>query len=236
MNKSVMLFSGGPDSTSAAYLLQKEVPLVLLTVHEPERTRNNSEVHSATVIAQALGLEHKIINLASTNQLFDDVERITVGLGGGNRPGKVVASVGFTKEKCVAPGNHEAPLSLPFLHLTAAIYAAAHGAESVIWGVHKDDDIPAGWITSYLERFNALVEVSGVGVKLKAPFLAYSKAQLLAAGLAAGAPLEQTFSCLVRSDGVHCGACHGCHERAVAFRQADISDRAAHVGYLQKSA
>ena len=236
MKPIVLLFSGGPDSTSTAYLLRGKTPILLLTIHEPQRTKNHSEVKSAIKIAQDLGFRHKVINIASTNQLFDDVDRITFGLGGGNRPGKVAASLGFTKEKCVAPGNNEAPLSLPFLHLTAAIYAAAHGSEDVVWGVHKDDDIPAGWVSTYLERFNALVEVAGVDVTLKAPFLTYSKAQLLTAGLAAGAPLEQTFSCLVRSDGVHCGVCHGCHERMIAFRQAGILDEVFGEDISQKSA
>lgn len=236
MKKSVLLFSGGPDSTSAAYLLRKEVQLMLLTMHEPQRTRNHSEVGSATRIAQSLGLEHRIIDLASTNQLFDDVERITIGLGGGNRPGKDVTLVGFTKEVCVAPGKNEAPLSLSFLHISAAIYAAAHGMKEVIWGVHKDDDISGGWIDSYLSQFNKLVAIAGVEVSLRAPFMKYSKGQLLTAGFAAGAPLDLTFSCLIRTDGVHCGVCHGCKERAVAFRQADITDGAVMADIFIKSA
>lgn len=186
MNTSLLLFSGGPDSTSVAYLLKKEINLLLFTIYEPNRTRNHSEVHCATKIAEALGLPHKIVNISSTNDLFDGVERIAIGLGGGNRPGKVTTSVGFTKDKCVSPGRNEAPLSLPFLHLSAAIYAATHDVNEVIWGVHKDDDIPGGWIDSYISLFNEFVAIAGVDVSLRAPFAGYSKAKLLSEGLIAG--------------------------------------------------
>lgn len=226
MQKAILLFSGGPDSTSAMYLLKSSRQLVLFTAHEPELTRNHSEVASARKIAGKLGLPHKVVNFASSGQLFDDVAHIAMGLGGGNRPGKGdLAPFSPSKVKCVSPDQVEAPFSLAFLHLSAAIYAAAHETEEVIWAVHCDDDIPIGWIAEYTKRFNALLETFGLKVFLSTPFVEYSKSELLAAGSAADAPLNDTFSCLVNPNGVHCGECHGCIERSAAFERIKVVKR-----------
>ncbi len=223
--KAVLLFSGGPDSTSAAYLLKDSRNLVLFTVHEPERTRNHSEVASALKIAKGIELPHKVIDMAFSNQLFDDVERIAVGLGGGNAPGKGnILPLSLSKAKCVAPGKSEAPFSLAFLHLSAAIYAAAHDVEEIIWAVHRDDDVPAGWIAQYTEQFNMLIRCFVARVHMSTPVLGYSKRELLDLGGRAGAPLADTFSCLVNSDGTHCGSCHGCIERAAALNSFDANN------------
>lgn len=226
MKKAILLFSGGPDSTSAVYLLKDSKELTLFTVHEPVHTRNNSEVACSQDIARRLSLTHKIVDIASSGQLFDDVGRIAIGLGGGNRPGKgSITSFNHSKVKCVRPDQTEAPFSLAFLHLTAAIYAAAHDIDEVVWAVHADDDIPHGWITDYVQRFNALIKIFGSEVSLVVPFVGQSKRDLLSAGLANGAPLDHTFSCLMNSNGVHCGECEGCIERSRAFKHLCLNGR-----------
>jgi 7-cyano-7-deazaguanine synthase len=227
-SRCLMLFSGGPDSTSATYLLKYEKDLVLFTVSEPKKIKNNSEVTSAVTIAEMLGMEHKVFDTSFGNQLFSDLSEVVIGLGGGNAPGKDIKVRGFTKYECATLGNTEMQLSIPLVHISAAIYASMHGIAEIIWGVHKDDDIPHGWIESYVSHFNTLMRVMGVSISLNVPFLGYTKAELIKKGYAAGAPLSITFSCLAKQDGIHRGICAGCREREVAFRMAGIDELIKH--------
>ena len=55
-----------------------------------------------------------------------------------------------------------------------------------------------------------------------APFARLQKEAVLQLGQ--GLPLELTFSCIVPSEGLHCGRCNKCAERQRAFRSAGIDD------------
>ncbi|MHB0865482.1 MAG: 7-cyano-7-deazaguanine synthase [Minisyncoccota bacterium] len=217
-----MLLSGGPDSTSAVYLMKCD-DLHLFSVIEKRRTKNFSEIQCAKRIAQNLSLPHTVVDVSQSGELFSDIPEIVVGLGGGNRPGKVVP--GFTKQKCVPCDKLEAPLSLAYLHMNAAIFAIAHGMSEIVWAVHADDDIPKGWIASYVNQFNNLLDVFGYDARLLTPFLGISKLELVKRGYETGAPLEDTFSCLHNIDLTHCGQCEGCRERMFVFRKAGIPER-----------
>lgn len=220
--KQLLLLSGGPDSTAASFLLSKE-NLILFTVSEQSRSKNICEVTYAKKIAQMLGVRHIVADFSEGTQLFGDVPEIIFGLGGGNKPGKRVP--GFTKQVCVPSGKMEAPLSLAYLHLNAAIYAIAHGIDEIVWAVHADDNIPTGWIEDYVSRFNSLLSVFDFAALLKTPFLYYTKLELIQRGVAAGAPIQATFSCLNNSNFVHCGSCEGCREREKVFRVMGILDK-----------
>jgi 7-cyano-7-deazaguanine synthase len=41
---------------------------------------------------------------------------------------------------------------------------------------------------------------------------------------AEGLPLELTFSCIAPEDGLHCGRCNKCAERARGFARAGLAD------------
>ena len=60
-------------------------------------------------------------------------------------------------------------------------------------------------------------------VRLLAPFVERSKADIVRAGAEAGTPFAQTWSCYKGGD-LHCGRCGTCVERREAFDIAGVSD------------
>ena len=76
--------------------------------------------------------------------------------------------------------------------------------------------------------FSALAAVASDGVRaplaIVTPFRELSKADVIRRGI--GLPLEHTLSCLTPgADGLHCGDCNKCRERADAFVTAGVVDR-----------
>ena len=56
-----------------------------------------------------------------------------------------------------------------------------------------------------------------------APFVAWTKADIVRRGAELGVPFEDTWSCYKGGD-VHCGTCGTCTERREAFELAGVSD------------
>jgi 7-cyano-7-deazaguanine synthase len=222
MRKQLLMFSGGPDSTAAAYLLSATRSLSLLTLFDETGAKNTGETRAAKLIAQQLQLPHKVVEIAALNSLLDGIPNTLIGLGGAN-PLNKPAILLDSKATCVGPGASEAPLGMQLLHLCAAIYGISHGFESMAWAVHKNDDIcNEGWIAEYISRFNQLMNLTGHNFEIEAPFLSLTKADLVRSAYEKGAPLGLSFSCLVSGAEVHCGKCQGCVERKRAFIAAGI--------------
>jgi 7-cyano-7-deazaguanine synthase len=77
------------------------------------------------------------------------------------------------------------------------------------------------------EFFNQLEDAISRGMnggpRLVRPLDRDHKADVIRKG--AGLPLDQTFSCIQPTDGVHCGLCNKCAERQRGFREAGVVDR-----------
>lgn len=77
------------------------------------------------------------------------------------------------------------------------------------------------------EFFKAMAEAaagcSWDAVKLFAPFLHLSKADIVREGNALGVPFEKTWSCY-KGGKRHCGRCGTCVERIEAFQLASVPD------------
>jgi 7-cyano-7-deazaguanine synthase len=61
--------------------------------------------------------------------------------------------------------------------------------------------------------------------RILAPYLTFTKQQVIRKGRSLGLPLHLTFSCLQPRGRRHCGRCNKCEERRRAFRAAGISDK-----------
>lgn len=213
MGKKLLMFSGGPDSTAAAYLLKKELHDVhLMTLSDDVKAKNDGEVAAAKRIAKMLGMPHKIIDISSLNALLDGLPNILISLGTGGE-----------KKSDFVHGEEGAPLSSQLLHTLCAVHGIAHGFDSMIWGVHQNDDQLAGpgWIAGYTARFNAVLEHSGFSFRLETPYLHLTKTQLMLGASTLGAPFHETFSCLTPGAKAHCGKCEACRERFFALQEIE---------------
>ena len=69
----------------------------------------------------------------------------------------------------------------------------------------------------------AIVEGTGGELRLEAPFVTWSKADIVRAGLALGVPYELTWSCYEGGD-EPCGICATCLDRIRAFELNGCTD------------
>jgi 7-cyano-7-deazaguanine synthase len=75
----------------------------------------------------------------------------------------------------------------------------------------------------FFEQFSGAVNRSvGASVQVIRPYCELHKTDVIRRG--ASLPLEHTFSCIRPAAGLHCGQCSKCHERRVAFLEADVPD------------
>lgn len=84
MSKKLLLFSGGPDSTAAAYLLKgSHSDLHLLTLSDETKAKNIGELKAANKIAAMLSLPYKVVDVSALNAFLDGLPNILMSLGTG---------------------------------------------------------------------------------------------------------------------------------------------------------
>lgn len=111
-----------------------------------------------------------------------------------------------------------------FLSLAAA-YAESHEASEVFYGAQKHD-LYGYWDTTFefLEQINQVYSLNRkTPIRIEAPFVTYSKADILREGFALGVDYEKTWSCY-QGDWVACGICPTCAERLAAFNEVGETD------------
>jgi 7-cyano-7-deazaguanine synthase len=114
----------------------------------------------------------------------------------------------------------------------ALALAETMGAGEIALGINALDysgypDCRPEWLSAMQEvaRLGTKVGVSGQAVKLVAPLVAMSKADIIRAGTVLGVDYSLTLSCYDPSDeGEACGACDACILRRLGFEQAGHKD------------
>lgn len=109
----------------------------------------------------------------------------------------------------------------------AASMALSLNASVLFYGAHHDDwagDAYPDCSQAFVEAMNtAIVEGTGGELRLEAPFVTWSKADIVRAGLALGVPYELTWSCYEGGD-EPCGVCATCLDRTRAFELNGCTD------------
>jgi len=109
----------------------------------------------------------------------------------------------------------------------AVSYAEAQDAEAVFVGAHSEDY--AGYPDCRPEFFEAFERVVDVGtrpettISIEAPFVEWSKTDIVERGTELGVPFEHTWSCY-RDEQPACGTCDSCAYRLQAFQRAGERD------------
>ncbi len=107
--------------------------------------------------------------------------------------------------------------------------ALSLGCSVVLYGAHHDDWAGAAYpdcSPAFVEAMAAAIaEGTGGELRLEAPFVTWSKADIVAEGLTLGVPYELTWSCY-EGGAAPCGACATCIDRAAAFAANHVEDPA----------
>jgi 7-cyano-7-deazaguanine synthase len=219
-NRAVVLASGGLDSTVAAALaIEAGHELLWLTVDYGQR--HAIEVTRAHQVAAAMqAVKHTLLSV--------DLR----ALGGS----ALTAEVPVPKDRQRDERNRGIPVTyvpgrnLIFLALAAA-HAEAEGASLIYFGANVLDY--SGYPDcrpEFIRAFEAAVlagtkaGVGGAGVKVCAPLLDMTKADIIRTGVRLRAPLHLTHSCYDPIGELACGRCDSCVIRREGFAMAGVED------------
>ena len=222
-SKAVVLLSGGLDSTTCLALARSEAyECYALSFNYGQRHKH--ELAAAAKVAERLGAAaHHVVS-------FD------LRAFGGSA---LTAEIDVPKDRDASEMSTGIPITyVParntiFLSFALA-WAEVLGATDIFIGVNALDysgypDCRPEYIEAY-ERMANLATRAGVegGARLKihAPLLHMTKADIIRKGLSLGVDYSITSSCYDPApDGSPCGACDSCLLRAKGFAEAGVIDR-----------
>lgn len=222
--RAVVLLSGGLDSTVTAAVAKADGhELYFLTINYGQR--HAVEVERARQVAAAMGVtQHVVLSL--------DLRAI-----GGSA---LTAAIDVPKDRSEQERGSGIPVTyvpgrnLIFLSLAAA-HAEVVGASLIYFGANVLDY--SGYPDcrpEFLEAFEAAVNkgtkagVEGKTLRVWAPLLMMSKADIIRKGAELGAPLHLTHSCYDPIGERACGRCDSCRIRRDGFVQAGVVDPTAY--------
>ncbi|WP_429930882.1 7-cyano-7-deazaguanine synthase QueC [Agrobacterium vitis] len=216
--KILVVCSGGLDSVSLADKMAAEHELIGLISFDYGQ-RHKKELDFAALAAKRLGVPHQII----------DITAIGASLTGSALTDDLDVPDGHYAEETmkitVVPNRNAIMLAIAFG------VAAARKADAVAVAVHGGDhfiypDCRPGFIDAF-QTMQAHALEGYADVKLMAPFVTVSKADIVTEGAKYGTPFDQTWSCY-KGGARHCGRCGTCVERREAFHLAGVTDPTAY--------
>jgi 7-cyano-7-deazaguanine synthase len=217
--RAVILLSGGLDSATAGAIARSEgYDLFALTIRYGQI--HGREVEAARAVARALGVVRHI-------ELAVDLS----AFGGSALTGDGAIPKDRDLNASDIPSTYVPARNTVFLSLALA-WAEVVGANAIVIGVNAIDY--SGYPDcrpEYLAQFEVLASlatragVEGQRLRLLAPLVRMSKAEIIKRGLALGVDYGMTHSCYDPSpEGRPCGRCDSCRLRAAGFRDAGAVD------------
>lgn len=212
--KTLVVCSGGLDSVSLAYRIAAEHQLTALLSFDYGQ-RHRKELDSARACAERLNVPHQII----------DIRTIGASLTGSALTDDVDVPDGHYAEETmkitVVPNRNAIMLAIAFgvaaAQNTDAVALAVHGGDHFIY-----PDCRPGFIDAFQTMQNHALD-GYADIKLLAPYVHASKADIVTDGAKYGTPFAATWSCY-KGNEHHCGRCGTCVERLEAFHLAGIED------------
>lgn len=191
--KTALLLSGGMDSLSIAWWKR---PDVAITLNYGQRAAA-TEVAVATRVCSELGIEHHVLSVDCS------------ALGSGDMAGKAADAL--------APASDWWPYRNQLLITMAAMKAVALGVQVLYIGTVKSDEGHLDGTLEFVERISALLECQEGGLRVEAPAIHFSTAELVRhAGVPANL-LAWSHSC--HKADLACGQCRGCNKYVETYHE-----------------
>lgn len=220
--RAVILLSGGLDSATTLAMARDEgYACYALSVSYGQR--HLAELSAAVRVADALGAkEHRVVHL--------DIDQFGGSALTDTRI-RVPESPGTGIPVTYVPARNTVMLSL------ALGWAEVLGAEAIYIGVNAVDY--SGYPDCrpvFIDAFQRLADVAtqrtveGQSIRIEAPLIALSKAEIIRRGVALGVDYRQTMSCYqADAEGRACGRCDSCRLRREGFLAAGLVDPTRYV-------
>lgn len=219
---AVVLVSGGMDS-AVVFAIARERGFAVHALSVRYGQRHTSELDAAAAVARALGaVAHKTVHVdlrsIGGSALTDD--DIAMPL---DDDGHVI---GAAIPSTYVPARNTIMLSV------ALGWAEVLGATDIFCGVNAVDysgypDCRPEFIDAFERLANVATKagVEGAGLRVHAPLLRLSKADIVREGLRLGVDFAATVSCYQADpQGRACGHCDACRLRADGFAGAGVPD------------
>ena len=211
MKDSIIILSGGLDSTTMLYEYKDGIALALS--FDYGSNHNARELHFARLHCQRLGILHIIIPLDFIHQYFrSSLLEGADAIPEGNYDDDNMRST-------VVPFRNGIMLAI------AAGMAETRGLRRIMMANHAGDHaIYPDCRRSFVDAMNQAIKAGTYeGITLFTPYTNLTKADIARHGKALGIDYSETWSCYKGGDR-HCGKCGTCTERIEALREAGIND------------
>ncbi len=204
--KTVLVYSGGMDSTTLLYdLVHKGDDVRAVSFDYGQR--HIKELKCAAKICKKINVPHVIINLRSVNKL----------MGGSSLTSKKIAvPEGHYEDKSmrstVVPNRNMVFISL------AIAYAVSLKFDRIALAVHAGDHaIYPDCRPEFIKKVDEVSKVANYeSIDVYAPYINKSKGDIAKIGQRLGVPFDKTWTCY-KGLSKPCGKCGSCVERAEAL-------------------
>ena len=221
----MVLLSGGVDSATCLGMAVDRCGsenVVALSISYGQK--HTKEIEASQKVAAHYGVEHLYLDLEKIFQ-YSDCSLL-------NHSDKEIPQEAYSeqiKKTNGAPVSTYVPFRNGLFLSSAASIALSKKCDVIYYGAHSDDAAGSAYpdcSDDFNKAMNDAIYIgSGKQVKVEAPFINMTKAQVVKTGLDLHVPYEYTWSCYEGGD-KPCGKCGTCIDRAEAFRLNGVADPA----------
>jgi len=219
MKKSIVLFSGGIDSTTAIYwALERYEKIFALTFDYGQR--NRIELDMAGKVAQKLSVPQKILRV--------NLKQI----GGSSLTDTKLSLPQYKSMEEIEEGlpSTYVPFRNGIFLALAAAWAEVVGIKEIVCGFNVIDspnypDTRKQFVQAMQEAINlgTKASLSPEKIQIIAPFLKMKKSDIIKEGLSLGADYSFAISCY-RGEEIPCQKCSSCVLRQKAWEEVGLQD------------
>jgi 7-cyano-7-deazaguanine synthase len=216
--KAVAILSGGADSSTLCYWLKANGfdELSLITFNYGQR--HIKELNYAERIANDLNAKLTVIDISNIRPLLKGSSLTDESV---DTPHEQYDKK--TMQLTVVPNRNAIMLSI------AWSYACTELADVLACGVHAGDHyLYPDCRIDFINMLNLSLRLGTEDHRLEhlmliAPFIGFSKSDIIKTGSRLFVPFHHTWSCYEGKD-IHCGLCGSCRERKKGFIEAGVDD------------
>ena len=223
--KALVLFSGGVDSTTCLGMAidrYGKENVIALSVFYGQK--HDKEIEASNKIAEYYGVEHLSLDLT---KIFEYSDCSLLSHSDQDIPEESYAEQ--LKKTDGKPVSTYVPFRNGLFLSSAASIAISKECGIFLYGAHADDAAGNAYpdcSSAFNNAINDAIYIgSGNQVKVEAPFVNMTKAEVVKIGLDLKVPYELTWSCYEGKD-KPCGVCGTCIDRQEAFRLNGVEDPA----------
>ena len=216
--RAVVLLSGGLDSATCL-AIAREMGFETYALSVAYGQRHAAELAASKRVARALGArEHRTAS-------------VELGQFGGSALTDPGIAVPLDQDNTGIPVTYVPARNTVMLSIALA-WAEVLGANDIFVGVNAVDysgypDCRPAFIEAFehMARLATKVGVEGAQLRIHAPLIELSKADIIRRGVALGVDYGLTVTCYqADDDGRACGRCEACRLRAAGFAAAGVPD------------